>query len=82
MFFKFLIISILIIYIVARFWGFIYRVAGWFSGKDEHQQEFNRQRRKQKFHTKQENGMEIHIPNKKRGTFDKGDYVDFEEVKE
>ncbi|MBT33457.1 MAG: hypothetical protein CMO01_27660 [Thalassobius sp.] len=85
MFFKFLIVSILVIYLLARFWGFIYRVIAAFQGKEIPTQQFERrQNNNVAYETKKENNLQILIPKKdKNSKKDKsGEYIDFEEVKE
>ena len=85
MIFKFLIVSILIIYLLARFWGFIYRVIAAFQGKDptgKFQQTQNKPT--QKYETRSEGDLKIFIPKKgKKGNRSKeGEYVDYKDIKE
>ncbi|UZR95473.1 DUF4834 family protein [Chondrinema litorale] len=85
MFFKFLIVSILVIYVLARFWGFIYRVIAAFQGKEPPSKQFEKkQNTNVAYETKKENNLQILIPKKdKSSNKDKpGEYIDFEEVKE
>jgi hypothetical protein len=81
MIFKFLIFSILIIYLLARFWGFIYRIVAAFQGKDPTGQ-FQKKSDKQ-YETKQQDDLRILIPRKdKKGNQSKsGEYVDYKEIK-
>lgn len=81
MIFKFLIVSILIIYLLARFWGFIYRVIAAFQGKDTTGQ--FQKNTETKYETKHQQDIRILIPkkNRKGGKIKGGEYVNYKEVK-
>ncbi|MDW7695268.1 hypothetical protein R9C00_28235 [Flammeovirgaceae bacterium SG7u.111] len=78
---KFLLILILVIYLVSRFAGYIFRVIYWLTGQTPPHQ---RKAQSASSATQTKNGIQVIIPQKeqKRGEFKGGDYVDFEEVKE
>lgn len=82
MIFKFLIISVLVIYLFARFWGFIYRVIAAFQGKDTTGQFQNKSNAK--YDTKHQQDLRILIPKKdKKGNKIKGgEYINYKEIKE
>lgn len=78
---KFLIISILVIFVFARISGFIFKLFYWLSGAPQPDQRFNK-KQDEEYQTKSWHGMNIRIPKKKnKNRFDDGDYVDYEEVK-
>lgn len=80
---KFLIISLLSIYIFARFAGFFFRMIYWLSGK-EYPPTFQPKKEKQTdYQTRKWKGMDMFIPKKKsKKDFEEGEFVDFEEVKD
>ncbi len=82
---KFIIISLLLIYLVARFAGFFFRVVYWLFGKPQARKfERNQQQPPQQYQTWQQNGMKIFMPKHKRKQHParEEDYVNYEEVKD
>lgn len=84
MIFKFLIVSILIIYLLARFWGFIYRVIAAFQGKEPTGRFQQKQKPANNYETRKQGDLRIYIPKKgKSGKRSKeGEYINFKDINE
>ncbi len=84
MIFKFLIVSILIIYLLARFWGFIYRVIAAFQGKDTTGRFQKKQDSNKGYETREQDNMRIFIPKKNNSgkRSKEGEYVDYKDIKD
>ena len=80
---KLIIILLLVIYLVARFAGFFFRVAYWLMGKPN-PHTFQKDQKPTAYESFTQNGLKIFIPKSKKGKgkTDKEEFVDYEEVKD
>jgi hypothetical protein len=77
---KFIIISLIIIYVFARFAGFFFRIIFWMMGKSiQKKYETNAQKSNYKIH--HIDNMKIIIPDKRQKNADEEGFVSYEEVK-
>jgi hypothetical protein len=77
---KFIIISLIIIYIFARFAGFFFRIIFWIMGKSiQKKYEANAQKSNYKIH--HFDNMKVIVPDKRQKNADEEGFVQYEEVK-
>ena len=75
---------VLVVYLIARFAGYFFRVAYWLMGKEQPRGFGRTKRETSRYKKRQDENLDMYVPSdrKERKEFKGGEYVDFEEVKE
>lgn len=75
---KFIIVSLILIFVVARFFDYLLYIVRLLSGREEDASTFQKKTKKKEGEVE----VQFNTDNRKRKPFSGGEYIDFEEIKE